>query len=680
MGRSFKKILVLMSVAGITNSAYALNRLIIKYKPTNTQSHALSTGSLSNNELITQQMIPLTKNTLQRLSTSAGVGIQEVGRVATGAHVVQLQDDVIEPQLQEIIQNIQADSAIEYVVEDKLLLPNSVPSYNLQQWDMQNIATTPTAGWIGNNFVGAWNALNLMGKQAGQGTIVAVIDTGYTPHQNFVSNLVGGSNIYGYQFISDCRISGQCPSSQSTNTNIAYQANGLDLGDFVTQTNINQSNGFFAQSCLQPTSSWHGTHVTGTVIGQGATNNQTVGILGGAYGAQVLPLRVLGKCGGYISDIDNAMLWAAGSTNVPNNIGGYLPQNPTPANVISMSLGGDGTCSAAQQDTINTITGSGLGNNAPIIVVAAGNSAKNISQTNPASCSNVVVVAATGPTNKLAYYSNWGATTITAAGGDKTVNDPTSEIYSTLWGSTQTYESTNTGIYGYYQGTSMATPHVSAAVADILGYLKGSGLNWTYSSIVQVLQNTAGFSYTANSGNCNSAGCVSSGTLNVESAINYLVSTYSKTLVPSQSSLSYTANTASTQTVTFTNNNTSSVKINSVVIANNTSNIFTVSSQSCTGGTIPSGGTCSATVNYSGANVSTTAQLQLISSETAVVSSVNISVTGGSSTPAPTSKSSSSGGGCTAIADGNDSGIMILLILGTLGYLYRKYIYSKKGR
>ena len=84
-------------------------------------------------------------------------------------------------------------------------------------------------------------------------------------------------------------------------------------------------------------SSWHGTHVAGTVA---AVTNNGEGIAGVAYDAQVVPVRVLGKCGGLTSDIADGIIWASGGT-----VSG-VPANANAADVINMSLGGGGACSA----------------------------------------------------------------------------------------------------------------------------------------------------------------------------------------------------------------------------------------------------------------------------------------------------------------------------------------------
>ncbi len=375
-------------------------------------------------------------------------------------------------------------------------------SINPIQWDMQlNYQNNTYPTWTGDNFIGAWSLLTSIGITPGAGVRVAVIDTGYTPHLNFTSNLQAlpdNPKLYGYQFITDCNKAGiQCPSDGSTI--IPPQPNAIDLGDYCP-------------SCEHPTlsSSWHGTHVTGTIIAQGYNGDS--GILGGAYGAKVVPVRVLGKGGGSTEDVQNGMLWAGGLP-ASDGKGGHII-NPNPAQVINLSLGGNRPCGKTEQDVINMLTKNGV-----IVVAAAGNNSQDVANHAPANCQNVISVSAKGPTNKLADYSNYGNTTITASGGDAEVSNPTSKIYSTIWVSPYSFDNNDGGGFKYGAGTSMAAPHVAAAIADIISYLKSINKSYDYTSIVQILKNSASTNYNK----CNSKGCVTSGALDVEKAIRYIV-------------------------------------------------------------------------------------------------------------------------------------------------------------
>ena len=152
-------------------------------------------------------------------------------------------------------------------------------------------------------------------------------------------------------------------------------------------------------------SSWHGTHVAGTVA---AVTNNSAGVAGVAFGAKVLPVRVLGKCGGYTSDIAAGIIWASGGS-VPG-----VPANATPARVINLSLGGSGRATRRRSDAINSARSRGT-----VVVVAAGNSSDTSANFSPASCAGVITVAATDRSGARAYYSNFGAAVAVAApGGD----------------------------------------------------------------------------------------------------------------------------------------------------------------------------------------------------------------------------------------------------------------------
>ena len=216
-------------------------------------------------------------------------------------------------------------------------------------------------------------------------------------------------------------------------------------------------------------SSWHGTHVSGTI---GAVSDNGIGVAGINQGSKIQPLRVLGKCGGYTSDIADAIRWSAGLTvsGIPNN-------NPTPDRVVNISLGGSGACDSTTQNAINAAVAAGT-----VVVVAAGNSNGNAANFTPANCANVITVAATGPTGKRAYYSNYGTSVeIAAPGGDAQLGKT---ILSTLNAGTTTPGADS---YANYQGTSMATPHVVGVVSLMLSV----NPSLTPAQVTTMLQSTA---------------------------------------------------------------------------------------------------------------------------------------------------------------------------------------------
>jgi serine protease len=270
--------------------------------------------------------------------------------------------------------------------------------------------------------------------------VIAVLDTGKTAHPDLSGKFVGG-----YDFVSS--------TSNSSDGN-GRDSDATDPGDSQN--------------------SYHGTHVSGTVA---AVSNNNSGVAGVCWNCKVLPVRVLGFSGGSSADISDGIRWSAGLS-----ISG-VPTNANPAKVINMSLGGERACSAdpTYQNAINAAYNRGAS-----IVVSAGNSNKNASGFVPASCSNVITVAATDYNNARAPYSNFGATVEVSAPGGDTSSDRNRDGYndgvlSTLRNSSGNY------VYSFYQGTSMAAPHVSG----VIGLMLSRNSSLTPAQVLSKLQSTA---------------------------------------------------------------------------------------------------------------------------------------------------------------------------------------------
>ncbi|MGI9287996.1 MAG: S8 family serine peptidase [Pseudomonadales bacterium] len=264
--------------------------------------------------------------------------------------------------------------------------------------------------------------------------VIAVIDTGILPNHPDIS---GSANLAaGFDMI--------------TNTFTANDGNARD-NDPTDPGDATEAGECGPGSRAQP-DSWHGTHVAGTT-GVGQTDNGT-GVAGVNWRAKVQSIRALGKCGGSIADINDAIRWAAGLP-VPQ-----VPPNRSPAKVINMSLGAGAPCSAspATQAAIDDVVQAGV-----TVVVAAGNEAQDAANAFPASCDNVITVAASDYNGKLVTrYSNFGeAVDIMAPGGD--VQEDVDND-----GNPDGVLSMVQGGYAFYNGTSMAAPHVAGVVGLLL--------------------------------------------------------------------------------------------------------------------------------------------------------------------------------------------------------------------
>ena len=319
--------------------------------------------------------------------------------------------------LRATLAEIAATPGVAEVAVDHRVTADLVPNdtyFAGYQWDMD--------GGYGVHATTAWDTTT-----GSPGVVVAVIDTGITAHSELAGRVVAG-----YDFISDV---------VQANDGNGRDADPSDPGDWVTQA---ESDAGYLAGCPVDNSSWHGTHVAGTIAARG---DNGVGVAGLAWGARIQPVRVLGKCGGWTSDIAAAIRWAAGGS-----VAG-VPDNATPARILNLSLGGSAACDATTQAAITEAVGRGA-----LVVVAAGNSGSNVTGSSPANCTGVVAVGSTDKLGKRSSFSNYGS--------GVTISAPGSAIISTLNAGTQ---GPGAEAYAVYDGTSMATPHVAGVAALALG-------------------------------------------------------------------------------------------------------------------------------------------------------------------------------------------------------------------
>ena len=279
--------------------------------------------------------------------------------------------------------------------------------------------------------------------------VVAVLDGGVRyEHPDLLEVAVGGNLLPGYDMVSDAAVA---------NDGDARDGDASDPGDWVTQAEVAQRGGEFFRCADSPqSSSWHGTQVSGLIA---AVTHNGIGMASTAPGVHVLPVRVLGKCGGRDSDIIAGMRWAAGLP-VPG-----VPANPHPARVINLSLGGEESCSAAYRDAVDEITAAGT-----VIVAAAGNSSGHAVAT-PASCPGVIAVAGLRHVGTKVGFSSLGSEVAISAPGGNCVNEAAGAaclypmLSTTDSGSTVPAGSAYTDSFDAAVGTSFSAPLVAGVAA-----------------------------------------------------------------------------------------------------------------------------------------------------------------------------------------------------------------------
>jgi serine protease len=343
-----------------------------------------------------------------------------------GRVVVKLVNRVRDADAAAIAAQIAADPAVEYAEPDARMYRMAVPNDPLYATSQTHYQARTSSNVWGINAPLAWDTTT------GSTTVrIAVLDTGIITHAD-----LNGNVLPGYDMISEANVA---------NDGDARDANAADPGDWITSAESTTVGGPF-EGCDVENSSWHGSHVAGTIS---AVSNNALGVAGVNWNARIIPVRVLGKCGGFLSDIADGIRWAAGLTV------GSLPVNPNPAKIINMSLGGSGACGPTYQAAIDDVTAAGV-----IVVVSAGNSNAQLAGFRPASCNNVLPITSITSVGARSSFSNFGNTAFVAA--------PGSSVHSTINSGTQAPVASPGGdTYANYSGTSMAAPHA----AGVLGLL-----------------------------------------------------------------------------------------------------------------------------------------------------------------------------------------------------------------
>ncbi|WP_082607320.1 S8 family serine peptidase [Lysobacter sp. Root983] len=424
------------------------HRFIVKYKNGSapTTSSASMTSSLS---------AAAARTVLPASAKGKKLGLKHLRRMSLGAEVVSSEAALTRVEAEALMRQIAADPNVEYVEPDMVVKALVVPNDARfgEQYDLANSA-------VGINMPTAWNTSN------GTGIVVAVVDSGIVTHTDLSANILPG-----YDMISTTSGLGFGSCGSNSTCGASQDGNGRDTDPTDSSA---------------ATTGVHGTHVAGTIA---ALTNNATGVAGIAYGAKVVPVRVLGKDGnGSLADIADGIVWASGGS-----VAG-APANANPADVINLSLGGDLPCSETPtwQAAVNTAVANGS-----IVVAAAGNSNIDVSGASPAGCNNVISVAASDHNGNRSYFSSYGATIDITAPGGELCSPPTEFLplgtnpvdkCTTFYETNGILSTVGGNGYDFYHGTSMAAPHVSGVIALMQA---ASATPKTTSQVLSILASTA---------------------------------------------------------------------------------------------------------------------------------------------------------------------------------------------
>ncbi len=330
------------------------------------------------------------------LTARTGLALHAARSITDVLHVIHVQPAVTGEPIAATVERLRVDPEVEYAELDQRRYPHATtpndPLFSEQWYLQQSSATTPSAV----DAVTAWDTTTGgIGTTGTTGIVIADLDTGVRfEHPDLQWAGSGGRLLPGYTFISDTFVA---------NDGDAQDADASDPGDWVIQADLSKPE---CSAGTAANSSWHGTRVSGLL---GALSNNGTGIAGVTWSPWLLPVRVLGKCGGLDSDIIAGMLWAAGI-----HVNG-APDNPYPAGIENMSLGGTGVCPQLYADVVGQLTAKGV-----LVVASAGNEGGPVDA--PANCAGVAGVAGLRHAGTKVGYSSLGPEIALSAPAGNCVN------------------------------------------------------------------------------------------------------------------------------------------------------------------------------------------------------------------------------------------------------------------
>ena len=438
------------------------NRLIIGFRASGNNTLVTAIKSRARAQSVRIVQAQTSAADVDNLVQRSGLSVLKSRQLTPSMHVLLLGKTLYGAEVDTALTRLRADAAVEFAEIDQRRYPHALPPNDplympsggaTGQWFMQTPSTlTPASDASATDAISAWAITT-----GSSGTVIADVDTGIRfDHPDLLRAGLGGRLLPGYDFVDQdySQAGAALGTFLIANDGDGWDPDPSDPGDWLSSADLMNKVVFPAANCKAQDSSWHGTRVVGVL---GALTDNGVGIAGMTWAPYILPVRALGKCGGYDSDIITGMQWAAGLA-----VGSNVPSNPYPADIINLSLGGSGACPAQYSSVITTLTAMGV-----TVVASAGNESGPVDV--PGNCPGVLTVAGLRNVGTKVGYSSFGAEVGIAAPAGNCVNtsgaclrsiDTTDNTGLTSPGSNSYTNQTVVNL-----GTSFSAPIVSGVVA-----------------------------------------------------------------------------------------------------------------------------------------------------------------------------------------------------------------------
>ncbi len=457
------------------------NRFVVGFRAT--ASNALAKTIKSRSKVQSARVVQAQTSAADAagLAQRRGVAIARSRQLTPSMHVLYLTKTIYGAGVNAALEALRSDSSVEFADVDERRYPHAMPNDPLfvptpgasGQWYLQTpSSTTATSDAAATDAVSAWTITT-----GSSGTVIADVDTGVRfDHPDLLRAGFGGRLLPGYDFVDqdyDATSGTALGTFLIANDGDGWDPDPSDPGDWINSADRTNADVFPSDSCDVADSTWHGTRVMGIL---GAITNDELGIAGMTWNPYLLPVRALGKCGGFDSDIITGIQWAVGLP-VEN-----VPDNPYPADIVNLSLGGTGSsCPSDYRSTIDTLTAMGV-----LVVASAGNESGPVDV--PANCAGVLGVAGLRNVGTKTGYSNLGPEVGIAAPAGNCVNSsgPCLRSIDTTVNTGLTVPAGNSysNQINMNLGTSFSAPIVSAVAA----LMRAVNANLTPPQLIQRMQ------------------------------------------------------------------------------------------------------------------------------------------------------------------------------------------------